>query len=300
MPWTPEKTAGFQQAQIGLETTPGTAVAATVRLMGLQILPKPTIETRKFTPRGKIVPTLAVVGKDYTTARIEGQPTYQEIGYVLKGCLSNEANPIIKGDSKTTAIQTYTVESGEGTAQDMRFAMGTITGFRIRWNSDEVSIEGDIIGQATDFASRTSGLTDVDVQPIQPDDITVYLDGSELTRVFDGEIEVTGRWQPVWVSGQMVNIVEVAPTVRVNLKTEANADGIAHFAWLRGGNATKVFKWQALGGATTPKVEIEVGVKVGEPQEFDDVDGVYAFGLDLQGVIDTTLTGAVKATISLA
>ncbi len=298
MAWTAEKTAGFQQAQIGLETTPGTPVATTIRLMGLEILPKPTIETRKFTPRGKIVPTLVVPGKDYTSARIQGQPTYEEIGYVLKSCLSNDAAPIVKGDTQTSALQAYTVEVGNGSAEDMKFSHGVVTGFRLRWNSGEVTIEGDMIGKATTFTARTAGLTDVDVQPIQPDHVTVYLDAVALTRVFSGEIEVTGRWQPVWIAGALVNVVEVAPTLRVNLQTEADATGIGHFTWLRGGNETKVFKWQALGGVATPKVEIEVGVKVGEPQEFGDQDGVFAYGLDLQGVIDTTLTGAVKATIT--
>lgn len=298
MAFTPERTAAFQQAQIGLESTLGTQVAATIKLQSFSIIPRAAVVTKKFVPKGRIVPTLIPIGKDYTTARVESDaPSYEEIGYFLKSAMSGDAAPIIVGDAATTAVQGLSCEVGDGGATDVKFAMGIVNGFTFRVTQEDVSFSGEMFGKQLTVAARTGALTDAAVTPIQPSEAVLVIDGSTVAKWLEIVLESTGRWQMVWFAGALYSIVEVVPTLRATLKVEADATGMGYLtSWFRGGNATKTLSLTCTSG--TKVLKFEAGVKINEPQEFSDEDGVYALQYDLQMVKGAApLSAAFKATL---
>src|SRR5690348_11658973 len=120
----------FQGAQIGVESTPGTPVAATHKLASIEIeaAMKPTIKT--FKPVGTKFVTVSSMGKEEAELSYKGEPTYNELQYILAS-LMNNATPaagVWTFDMSPNAADTpavYTVETG-GPTRGQQFSYAII------------------------------------------------------------------------------------------------------------------------------------------------------------------------------
>jgi hypothetical protein len=309
-----ERASAFQQCQIGLESTAGTAVAATVNLQSISITPKPAMSVQKFRPQGKLFPTVVALGKDYTTASISGTPCFEEIGHIFasvlaKGTATEGVTPYTIDSDAPNDPQTYTVEFGPAGGAGEKFAYGIITGLGLKWTREAFELSGDMIGRAMADMATITTVAAADVTPILPGNFDFYLsDGvagtTKLTRCFSVDVNISGRWQAIWPADSSTTgfpaIVEAIPEGSIKMLLEADTQGKTPLATIRAGNATKYFIMHAevTGGY---ELDIEMAVKVGEPEEFKDEGGVYAIGHNLVLVDSADLGGgsAIVATVTI-
>src|SRR5919109_3965922 len=130
-----ERATIFQTVQIGVEATPGTAVAANKKLEALSIEPAAQVDIDKFRPMGNKFPTLTQIGKDWVEAGLSGVASYSDLTYVFSSLLVATTVSDLGGvpaakswtfdpdsDGPDTS-KTYTVEHGDGRADKFTYGL---------------------------------------------------------------------------------------------------------------------------------------------------------------------------------
>lgn len=315
-----ERSSISQSVQIGVEATPGTAVAASKRLasIGFQIGPK--VESSTVRPIGQKYPTLEIVGKEWAEAELSGAPVYTELPYLFASLMSNPTvTETMDAAVHTGAFKyvfesatfgddtpkTYTVEQGSS-FRAHRIVNGIITSWSMDWDRNEMSIGGTMLGKAIeDGITMTASPTSLPQIPVRPSQLSVYLDTTaaslgttKLTRAIKGSFKVSDRFGPLWVvdaaQSSFVNTIEVEPTLEFTLMQMADATAMANLTAMRGGQ-TRFLRLEAVGptiytgGVTvTHKFTFDIAGQIKDIGSFEDSDGVYAVQWTFGGVHDTT------------
>ena len=321
-----ERSSLNQNIQIGVETTRGTAVAATKRLQSIGIEPSPSVETSQFRPIGSKYNALSTLGKEWVEAAISGRLTYTEIVYALSSVMTagvvtdvgTEAtkakqwvfSPSTRDDD---APKTFTVEHGSGVRAD-RFTYGLITELGITFNRDAIEVSGSMMGRALQdgITLTPSGVTSVPLVPVLPTQVSVYLDDTaaalgttKMTRMISGEFSLGSRFGPVWVldaaNPSFVNHVETEPDLTNTMMLQADSQGMGLLQTLREG-ATKFLRIEAIGGEVGETGEnyrftLDLALKISDTGGFSDEDGVYAVEFTGLGVHDGVWAKALQVTV---
>lgn len=301
-----ERSTVTQVTQIGVEATPGTAVAATKRLGATAIRPKPSVEVDVFRPDGYKFSTLASPVREWGEAAIEGRPTYNELTYLLAACLlSATPTQILDGATPTGAYRwtftpsttaenapkTLTVERGSS-YRAHRMPYGVVTDLGIDFGTDGLALDGTMIGRRIeDGVTLTSaGITELTPVPIMPTQVDVFLDNTsgglgttKLARLMSAAFDIGSRFSPLWVldSSQTSWVVPVegVPDASIEITPQADAQGMALLTALRAGD-TRFVRIKATGptiyiGGVTVKnsLTIDAAVKVRDVGDFSDEDG---------------------------
>lgn len=312
----PERATIFETIQIGVETTPGTAVAATRILGSMGIGAAPRLTSSRYRPRGRKLDTLVVPGRRDSAGPIDGRATYNELQYPLSSQLGPAT--ITTPEGATNAREwafgmtpngpdngvTYTVESGSSVRAG-RFTHGIFTGFGMDFGTEEITLSGDIIGHKwQDGVTLTPGATQIPLVPIDPNDVSIYVDDTFATlgttlmeRLFRAPWSLGDKYGPVWVinaaNPSWVTAVETPPDATLGLTFAADAVGMAFLDVFEEG-ATRYVRIEAEGP------EIEAGqpylfradfAAKAESVSFDDQDGVVGAAWTLRQVDDPDLTG---------
>lgn len=230
--------------------------------------------------------------------------------------------------SGADAPTTWTVESGEANGE--LFTHGLFTDFDLDVSRGEVTLGGTMVGQrlATGQA-LTAGLEVPELVPILPGQFSVYIaddpadlgtgagTDKRLTRVVSAHPQVGGRYNAAWflnaADASFSTYVEAGePDYTVDFLAEADADGLAFLDSLETG-ATKFLRVEAIGpvlasmadfpGLTadeTYRLTWDLAVKVTDPGDFSDEDGVYAVGPTLTVVHDGGWGKASEVTVVCA
>jgi hypothetical protein len=309
----PERSSLNQVVQVGVETTPGTSVAANKRLTALSIEPSISAEIDTFRPAGQKYQSLTALGKEWVEADISGRATYTELIYPLSSVINTATmgtNPstntrLWQFNSSSTADdvpKTFTVEAGSG-VRAHKFTYGLVNEFGMSFSRDAVELSGSMIGRAiTDNIVLTAAPTSVALIPILPTEVSIYLDTTQagigttkLTRALSAEFNIGSRFGPVWVLDHLqpgfVATVETEPDLTLDLTVEADAQGMGLLTQLRDG-ATRWVRIRAIGGiaelAINYQFTLDMAVKVADTGGFSDEDGVYAIEWNFVGVHDNT------------
>lgn len=320
-----ERSTISQVVQLGVEPndTPGSVTAATVRLNSMSIEPTINANINRFRPQGSKYESVAALGKEWTTASVQGVATYDEIVYALSSVLTKSAT-VTSGASGEAAAKTwsfkpatfaadvpvtYTVEHGSTEGADA-FAYGLFQEFGIDINRDTVQVSGSMIGQRLDASGVTlaTDVADIPLVPILPTSFDVYLDTlladlgeTKLGRVLTCSWKIAGRSNPLWVvdssEASWINHVETQPGLEVQMLVEADSDGMAFLDQMRDGG-TKFLRIEAIGpvipSCTTShyKFTIDMPVKIVATGGFSDADGVYAISWTFTGVNANDFNGS--------
>jgi len=304
-----------QSTQIGVEVTPGTAVATTKILRAIELSGGIKAENEVWRPLGSKYAAFVVPGKEWTEWKIGGRATYGEEVYLLSSILKT----VTAGADGATAklwtfapalsaedtVKTFTIEMGSS-VRAHSFAYGLVTELGYKFSRTGVERSGTLLGQRlSDGITMTTGNTPVETTPVPVagTQISVYVadswaglaGASASTRVLEAEWKIASRFNPLWVldasKSSWVAHVETAPKVTLNLSVEADAAGMAFLTLMR--NATT--KWARIkaSGADIDSgkpylFQIDGAYNVSEPQEFSDQDGVYKIGWNLTAVYDST------------
>jgi len=155
----PDNSKIFQNLQLGLETTPGTAVAADKLLLDMKIMTDMDGDIASFSPSGNRFQTIKQPNKEWGTAKVEGKAGYNTLTYIFQS-LMKKVTPTrnIAGTGLSykwvwsptptdlDVFQAYTVESGNAVRAE-KFPHGVFNGVELTGNRDEVSLGGDMFMQ---------------------------------------------------------------------------------------------------------------------------------------------------------
>lgn len=308
----PERASLLQATQIGIEVTPGTAVAANKRLLATSIDAGIEADVKLFRPMGQKFSTLAALGKESVSGDISGQLSYTDWVYLMAGGIAYAAPA---QQAATTAykwtasmaqavedtIKTYTVEVG-GAIRAHKFAHAMINNLGYTVNHDEVNVKGSIIGHAlTDGITMTATPTDIALVPVLPTQFDVYMDTTsaglgttKLTRAFDIDFETGDRFEPVWAidsaQSSFATYVEAEMEPKLSFKAAADAVGMSLLTNMRAGTKTFI-RVKATGSLIASTYyytfQHDLCCVVSAAQKFEDMDGVYAIGWELTPVYDS-------------
>jgi hypothetical protein len=315
-----ERSAISQSVQIGVESTPGTGVAANKRLasFGLKMGIKTT--NNEILPVGQKYPTLDVIGKEWTSLAISGGPVYTELGYIFASLMSAPTiTEIMDSATHTTgfkmvfdsltfgddAPKTYTIEQGSS-ARAQKVTNGIITDFDLNWDRTALTMSGTMLAAAIqDGITMTASPTSLPQIPIRPTQLSVFLDPTaaglgttKLTRALKGTFKVGSRFGPLWVVdsalNSFVNTVEVKPSLEFTVLQMADAAAMANLVTMRAGGLKflrLLFTGPNIytGGVTVNhQLQIDIAGMIRDVAPFEDSDGVYAVQWTFGGVHDTT------------
>lgn len=327
-----ERSAITQAVQIGVEVTPGTAVAAPRRLGSMGWKLGPAIDSTKLRPTGTKYPLAQVLGKEWTEADLDGLAVYTELVYAFASVLSAPTvTAITDGVTPTGATRwaftsntfgddapkTLTVEQGSA-FRAHRAAGMIITEYSWEWSRSGVELGGAAFGKAMqDGITLTGSPTMLPQVPVRPGDLSVYLDDAsadlgdtKLLRVLKGEFVIGDRYNPLWVvdaaQTSFVSTVEGEPTLEMKMTVMADANGLASLQAMRDGE-TRFMRLQGVGpqiynGADPEddvyhQVTIDMAGQVSDVSKFDEEDGVFAIELTWTGVHDPTWGKAIAVEV---
>lgn len=314
-----------QQTQIGVETTPGTTVAASKLLQSMGFTWSPQVGNDLFVPAGTKYATVASKGKDWTQLGVVGKPVYDEIIYPLSSLLG--AGVVTTPDSvgapsarqwvfspsasAADAAKTFTLESGNAT-RARRAGYGIFTDLNLDIGRESVDLGGSVMAQAvTTGITMTANPTALPLVPIVGSDFSLYSDATsaglgttKLLRGFRGKWSVGNKVGGVWPIDQAqasyAAHVEKVPDPTFEFTPMANADGEAILADLRAGT-TRFIRIEALGpvigAAIKYRLAIDIAVKVREVGEYSDEDGVWVLPFTFQMVNDATWGRPMQVTV---
>lgn len=320
-----ERATIAQVVQIGAESTPGTAVAASKLLASMELTGGIKAENEVFRPTGRKYASFVVPGREWSEWKIGGKVTYGEVVYPLCSVMKN-VTPSADGTlpkkwvfapalSTEDTVKTFTVEMGSS-ARAHSFAYGIVTELGFKFSrKGGVEYDGTLIGQRiTDGITMTGAPSSIENPPVpiagtQIDVITADswagLDaGSTFARMLAAEWRIGDRQNPLWVldssKTSFVAVVEGTPKMTAKFLVEADATGMGYLTLMRA--ATQ--KWVRI---KCTGAEIETGkpwlfqidgcYNVKEPTEFKDQDGVYAIEWGLEPVYDTTAAKTYEVTV---
>lgn len=315
-----------QEVQWGVESTPGTAVAAgkTVRSMSIDI--DVAGDNTMYRPSGHKFNALAIPNMESTTWQItEGKPTYTEIIYPLTAFFGASTDTAVGSTGKqrvwtiddvaSITQKTLTIQKGSA-VRAHQIAYGLLTDLTMTWTrKDGASMTGQGIGQLlTDGITMTASPTDVALVPITGPQLDFYIDSSgaalgttKLLRAFSVEQAITGVYGPVWpinsANASFDGVVELVPTTSVKIVLEADATGMAYLSQYRSGDL--IFARLAATGSSfeagTPPpsysflYDTALGIKTMSGLTADE-DGIAAVTLECEMVNDATWGHAVQMT----
>lgn len=317
-----EKASIFQTVQVGMEETPGLAVAANKKLTATSIVPSVKTEADAFRAAGNKYASFVTLNKEWSESGLEGKLTYNEILYLLVSLLS-QPTPVQQGSTTAykwtftsdtdgeDAGKTFTVEQGDGNTA-WRVAGMRVSGLELTFSRDEVSLSGSAIGKALEMGvSLTSSPTSMTPKPVLPAHLKFYMADSQaglasaeaITRGFSLGWKLTDKIGLIWPVGQDPLTLETEPSLEATLSLATDTVGLGLITTMRAGS-TKWFRVKAEGDTIEDTYkntfQIDFPAQIKEVGEFSDEDGIYLVEYTLQGIHDGTWGKAFQIDVTAA
>lgn len=261
----------------------------------------------------------------YPLASVFTAPVSAQVmaGATATGAYTHTFTPKSEGlDSPVT----YTVETGDAT-YGFQAALGLFTDFGLEVSREEVSMDGEMIAMRMKSKALTASPTQTSLTPILPGQVCVYLadnptdlgqttgTGVRLTNVISVNPSVGSRFSPTWFLNCQVDsftsfVENAEPDFEVEFMAEADAEGLKWLDRLKTGK-TAFLRVEATGPVIASKTEFptlqadvnakmtwDFAVKVSDPGDFSDEDGVYAIGPTLTVVHDPAWGKASQVVVT--
>jgi len=305
-----ERAKVFEIANIGLETTKGTGVAASKRLTSTMVTAEPQFDVSTYKATGYRYPTIATLSKEWMQATLEGPLSYTEMCYWLSSAIkkvtptgmSPYTYTFTHSTTSAETVQSFTVEMGSA-ARAMKFVYGQLMSFNVTFNRNEATFRGTMFGKAIqDNITLTAGPTEIAQRPIMPTETTFYLadsaaglaGASAMTRGFSVEMGMDNLFGQVYAmdgTSSFAADVDTEPRSTVTLLAAADATGMGLLTQVRAGD-TKFLRVQSIGpvisGIDTYKSTLDLAMKITSVRDFPEEQGVVAVRWEGELTHDTT------------
>lgn len=307
----------LQVSNIGVETTPGTAVTANKRLTAYEFVPSINVETSTHRPRGYKFPTLAIFGREHTQLKVSGIADYANIAYLFS-CALKSVTPVSQSDAylwtftpavtSGDTVKTLTVATGDANGAIIVPGV-TVNSLNIKASRKEVKVEAEAFGmKATD--GSLAAATEVVPVPVVPGSADLFVTDSyaniataKVSDAFEYGFALSDRFAQVWPldssKTSWAEAVESAPKGEVKVKVAVGSTSGTLLSAARS-TGTLYVRYEATGsavGSTVYRLTIDTALKVTGVGEYADEDGVYAIEFTGTLVNDSALGGAVKAEV---
>lgn len=313
-------------SQIGVESTPGTSVAANRFLPTLSWMLKRDRGTKKFRARGSKVDTSHLLHKQMARGSAEGVLDYNSIIYVLDGLFNaataaqiggltaytREYTPGVRSADSTP--KTYTVERGDAVACE-DYAFTQLVNLNIEAGQDDFTIKADAISRApADNQVLSGSITSIAERPVERNDIDVYIDDSfatigttKITQATEESLSLGEKFKEFFVHNsvtpEFADLVEIPYEPTFSFSTIHNIQSRTLIASLTS-NPYKWVRWKAIGASlgtfTTERfetIQFDMCVKFDNPEVIDDEDGPLGYKYNCSMMPDMVgLLGFMKVT----
>jgi hypothetical protein len=182
-----DRPAALNTGQWGVETTLGTAVAASKRLLCTVFEVSPEVPTVPYRPQGFLTPTTAIQQKEATTLALSGALCFNDLPYLLSSLLKTTTPSVPSGatltnrwvfnpsDTSIDAYKSLTLEKGTAT-QAERIVGAVVRDLNMRWSRTDANLSGSMMGQySTELVAITPTPTDIAALPIDPKAVSIYV-----------------------------------------------------------------------------------------------------------------------------
>lgn len=322
----PDRPIVQEICELGMETVPGTAVPSTLRLSGLSLELDTLLEVDRFAPMGNLFDTVAAVRQESANGSLSGFPTYPELVYVFSNVFGAAVTTTPSGAvlaknwhwAPSSAVPwtpvTWTVRRGmAGNTAEMA-AYGLLSGVNVSFSRTATpEVGGDFFARALDYAASVgaTGLTRLDMVPILPAQVCVYLDPTfgaigttKLTRAFAVSLGLSGLFGPFWTldceQPSFGGHVPLKPDAVATLQMGNDAQGRALVTPMRAGT-TQYLRIEATGPqidagppSTHHRLRIDAALKVVDAPTRGDSDGLSTLEWSFALVDDPAFGGALK------
>jgi len=284
MSFSPERASVNQSLQLGIETTPGTAVPANKRVdcYMFSFTIKPSLKSMAGT--GRKFPVVQQINSEYTDGTYSGSMDFNGLLYPLAGVYGVQTaaahgSSTVAKDWVFDAVlsgakqpQTLSIEQGESATRAQKFAYGLFTKLDYKITHQDASVSGNIIGQlVSDGITMTASPTAVALQPMTGQQTNIYLDPTsanlgmtQLTKFISVEFDYDNLYGPFWPlnrsQSSFASHVDLKPNCYVKIMAEADATGMALLNNMRVGS-TQYLRVNVTG----PVVDNNQTVNLGAP-----------------------------------
>lgn len=312
----------FLELQAGKETTWGTPVNPTAKLMGItDVVIKPIIESELVEEmRGTLAPgysanVLRVAGE----ASVDGVVTYEDVPYYLDGLCGTAtptgANPYTYAYTAplgtAPTVRQFTLAYGDGSS-DYSLTSGIVKSFSVSGEKNgTVEFSAEFIGEQVE-ADTLATLSDRSVGVVMGNDITLYIDAAagtigttQITATgFAFELEVETNRELVHYLGSVLPATyrEGKWEGTLKLTLEFNATSKAYLDAMLGGSSVfqKLVRIKATSGTKVVQFDF-AGFAESAPELWTDEDGVITLEVELKGKVDSgTFANWFKASVTNA
>lgn len=302
-----------RQIQVGVESTPGTPVAANKLLPSMSITPNPEIDNKAYRTQGfKIPGTNKIIHFD-GGGTLSGPMNYTEIIYLLNtlitGVISTPGGGTTSRKHKfsptatgTDAYKTLTIQEGDATAAT-QMAFGTLIDFGLTANDDGADVTGTFVGYAPTVTTLTATPTAIAQLPIGPREIDVYIDptfgGIGTTKISDalsfnmniGNKQVKKRVLNTTYQS-FKDLVEGVPTLSAGFVTEHNLQSRNIYAGVTAAsNPVHYIRLKATGpiieAAIPYSFQLDIAAQIID-MDTEDVSEIWGHSYSLNPVYDTS------------
>lgn len=316
--------------ELSLEAVPGTPMPSQYKLGGLQVELDTALEVDRIAPSGNLFDTISAPRQEWATGSLTGYPTYPEMSLVFSNVFGAAVTTTPSGATATRRYywapssstpwtpRTWTIRRGMvGNTAELA-TYGLMTGVGMSFSrTAQPEVSGDLFARALDYSASVgaTGLTTLDLVPILPGEVCVYLDetaaaigGTLLTRDFVASFEIGGLFGPFWpLDCTLDSFGGHAPlkpdTTTLTLQMGNDDQGRAMVGPMRSGD-TRFVRIEATGPvidtgppAFSHRLRIDAACKVVEAPTRGDADGLstleWTFGL----FDDPTFGGALQITL---
>lgn len=321
----PTRATVFQVTQVGVESTPGTSVAANRRFGALAITPNVDADISAIRPQGYKFATAGVLNKELVKGKISGGLSYNDIVYILSALLTTPTVTQISPPSGTAyrwvftpnttnpdTPKTLTVEVGSSDRAH-RFTFGLVTDLSIDIDRDAVDVSGTIIGQALqDPITLTANPTMLAPVLAMPPQVAVYIDSTaagigttKFTRVLSASFSVSSRYKPVFtldsgIGTSFADYVETPPEAQLELTFAADSQAMPLLATMRGGDKRFIrleFVGPLIEQGNNYRFTVDMCGVITDVGDFSDEDGVFAVSFTFNATYDSGFGKAFEVRV---
>lgn len=290
--------------QVGVESTPGTAVAAGKVLPSMSMVITPQTRTKEIRSQGfKPVTDLQALG-GYCDIALTGPLNYTEIIYILNmivtgvittpgGGTTSRQHTFSPTAQGTDAFKTLTIQEGDATAATQA-AGAFLKDFGFVAADGGVDITGALQGRTPTAVTLTATPTAIAQLAVSPREIDIYIDPTfgaiGTTKLTDGlnlSYGITDKQAMKFVLNTSFasysESIEVVPTQTFSFITEHNAQSRTLFAGISTGNPLQYMRMKATGpiieAAIPYSFRFDVPVKIRATEQVDS-EGVWGYRYD--------------------
>lgn len=298
--------------QVGVETTAGTAVAASKQLPTMDLQLSRTLDVAQFRAQGYKLNTATQVNKDFGSGRLTGPLNFTEIVYplatIVTPVITTPGGGTLSRDwtftalaSGANAFKTLTIQEGDSTAA-LQMVYAILTEFGLDWTGDGATVSGSILGRSPSAVSLTGGPTAIAQLAGSPRGADIYMDAvggtfgtTKITDAMNASFSIGNVQAPKWVLNttytSFMETIETVPTLSAMVETEHNAQSRTLYTSITGvTNASRLFRFLMTGpiieAAIAYKFRLDFAAQV-VAMEQSDIDGVWGYKYELTPVYDS-------------